>query len=42
MRVVSADQGVRVQPCAGGTRIEVATRHAYGRTFTATLRAPAG
>ncbi|GAA4675052.1 polysaccharide lyase family 8 super-sandwich domain-containing protein [Phytohabitans rumicis] len=37
MRVMSADPAVRVRPCAGGTRIEVATRHAYGRTFTATL-----
>ncbi|MEH1124309.1 polysaccharide lyase family 8 super-sandwich domain-containing protein [Micromonospora sp. CPCC 206061] len=38
MRVVSADPAVRVQPCAGGTRIEVTTRHAYGRSFAATLR----
>jgi hyaluronate lyase len=38
MRVVSADDAVRVRPCPGGTRIEVTTRHAYGRSFTATLR----
>ncbi|MCW6005023.1 silent information regulator protein Sir2 [Micromonospora sp. CPCC 205371] len=38
MRVVAAQEGVRVRPCAGGTRIEVTTRHAYGRSFTATLR----
>lgn len=38
LRVVSADEGVRVRPCAGGTRVDVTTRHAYGRTFTATLR----
>jgi hyaluronate lyase len=38
MRVLSADEGVAVRPVAGGTRIDVATRHAYGRTFTATLR----
>jgi hyaluronate lyase len=35
---VSTDDGVTVRPVAGGTRIDVATRHAYGRTFTATLR----
>jgi hyaluronate lyase len=36
--VRSADDGVRVSRVAGGTRIDVATRHAYGRSFTATLR----
>jgi Polysaccharide lyase family 8, super-sandwich domain/Polysaccharide lyase family 8, N terminal alpha-helical domain/Polysaccharide lyase family 8, C-terminal beta-sandwich domain len=35
---VAADDGVTVHPVAGGTRIDVATRHAHGRTFTATLR----
>ncbi len=38
MRVVSADDGVRVSRVPGGTRIEVTTRHAYGRSFVATLR----
>ncbi len=38
MRVVSADDGVRVSRVAGGTRIDVTTRHAYGRSFVATLR----
>lgn len=36
--VLSADDGVAVRPVAGGTRIDVVTRLAYGRTFTATLR----
>jgi Polysaccharide lyase family 8, N terminal alpha-helical domain/Polysaccharide lyase family 8, super-sandwich domain/Polysaccharide lyase family 8, C-terminal beta-sandwich domain len=35
---VAADDGVTVRQVAGGTHIDVATRHAYGRTFTATLR----
>jgi hyaluronate lyase len=35
---LAADDGVTVRPVAGGTRIDVATRHAHGRTFTATLR----
>jgi hyaluronate lyase len=35
---IAADDGVTVHPVPGGTRIDVATRHAYGRTFTATLR----
>jgi hyaluronate lyase len=38
MGVVSADEGVRVTAVNGGTRIDVTTRHAYGRSFTATLR----
>ncbi|GAA0955935.1 polysaccharide lyase 8 family protein [Virgisporangium aurantiacum] len=38
MRALSADDGVQVRRVAGGTRIEVATRHAYGRTRAATLR----
>ncbi|HCT75877.1 MAG TPA: silent information regulator protein Sir2 [Micromonosporaceae bacterium] len=37
MRVQSADDGVRVYPIPGGTLIEYTTRHAHGRTFTATL-----
>lgn len=38
MSVVSADEGVTVSPVAGGTRIDVTTHHAYGRSFTVTLR----
>lgn len=38
MRALSADDGVEVRRVAGGTRIDVATRHAYGRTLGATLR----
>ncbi|MES4906479.1 MULTISPECIES: polysaccharide lyase family 8 super-sandwich domain-containing protein [unclassified Streptomyces] len=38
LRAGSADTGVRVDRVPGGTRIRVATRHAYGRSFTATLR----
>ncbi|MFI0771201.1 polysaccharide lyase family 8 super-sandwich domain-containing protein [Streptomyces sp. NPDC021218] len=38
MRAVAADDGVRVGRVPGGTRIVVTTRHAYGRSFTATLR----
>jgi hyaluronate lyase len=39
MTALSADEGVRVSPVAGGTRIEMATRHAYGRSLAVTLRA---
>lgn len=38
LRRVSADPGVRVRPVPGGTRLDVTTHHAYGRSFTATLR----
>ncbi|MER7787300.1 polysaccharide lyase family 8 super-sandwich domain-containing protein [Streptomyces sp. NPDC097640] len=38
LRTVTADEGVRVDRVRGGTRIRVSTRHAYGRSFTATLR----
>ncbi|GGS22753.1 hypothetical protein GCM10010252_72400 [Streptomyces aureoverticillatus] len=38
LRVVSADEGVRVRAVRGGTLVEVDTHHAYGRGFTATLR----
>lgn len=38
MRAVAVDDGVRVGRVPGGTRIVVTTRHAYGRSFTATLR----
>ncbi|WP_432035070.1 polysaccharide lyase family 8 super-sandwich domain-containing protein [Streptomyces cucumeris] len=38
MRAVSADEGVRVSRVRGGTRIDVSTRQAYGRSFTARLR----
>ncbi|WP_447040743.1 polysaccharide lyase family 8 super-sandwich domain-containing protein [Streptomyces sp. DSM 118878] len=39
LRVVTADRGVRVGAAPGGTRIDVDTRHAYGKSFTVTLRA---
>ncbi|GAA3084254.1 polysaccharide lyase family 8 super-sandwich domain-containing protein [Streptomyces rectiviolaceus] len=38
LRVVTADEGVRVSRVHGGTRIDVDTHHAYGRSFTVTLR----
>ncbi|MET9218178.1 polysaccharide lyase family 8 super-sandwich domain-containing protein [Streptomyces sp. NPDC003300] len=38
LRAVTADDGLRVTRVPGGTRVEVTTRHAYGRSFTATLR----
>ncbi|WP_369218080.1 polysaccharide lyase beta-sandwich domain-containing protein, partial [Streptomyces flavofungini] len=38
LRVVSADPGVRVSAAPGVTRVEADTRHAYGRSFTVTLR----
>lgn len=38
LRLVDADEGVRVTRVPGGTRVEATTRHAYGRSFTATLR----
>ncbi|MFG1948787.1 polysaccharide lyase family 8 super-sandwich domain-containing protein [Nonomuraea sp. NPDC048826] len=38
LRVDSADEGVKVRRVPGGTLIQATTRHAYGRTFTATLR----
>ncbi|MEU5576851.1 polysaccharide lyase family 8 super-sandwich domain-containing protein [Streptomyces huasconensis] len=34
---VTADEGVRVSRDPDGTRIDVDTRHAYGKSFTATL-----
>ncbi|MEU1330926.1 polysaccharide lyase family 8 super-sandwich domain-containing protein [Streptomyces sp. NPDC005865] len=37
LRKVTADPGVRVDRAPGGTRVEVDTHHAYGRSFTATL-----
>ncbi|MFJ8887971.1 polysaccharide lyase family 8 super-sandwich domain-containing protein [Streptomyces sp. NPDC102402] len=37
LRQVSADSGVRVRHIPGGTRIDVPTHQAYGRSFTATL-----
>ncbi|MEU8955109.1 polysaccharide lyase family 8 super-sandwich domain-containing protein [Streptomyces sp. NPDC048518] len=37
LRKVTADLGVRVDRVPGGTRVEVDTHHAYGRSFTATL-----
>jgi hyaluronate lyase len=37
-RLVTADEGVEVRRVPGGTRVRVATRQAYGRTFSATLR----
>lgn len=38
MRATSADDGVRVSRVPGGTRLDVTTRHAYGRSFAASLR----
>jgi hyaluronate lyase len=38
LRKVTADDGVRVTRVPGGTRVEVTTRHAYGRSLLATLR----
>jgi hyaluronate lyase len=38
LRPVSADDAVHVRRVPGGTRLDVTTHHAYGRTFTATLR----
>lgn len=38
MRLVSADEGVRISRVPGGTRIDVTTHQAYGRSFTAVLR----
>ncbi|MFD4690872.1 polysaccharide lyase family 8 super-sandwich domain-containing protein [Streptomyces sp. NPDC058463] len=37
LRALSADDGVRVRRVVGGTRLDVTTRHAHGRSFTATL-----
>ncbi|MBA4861646.1 silent information regulator protein Sir2 [Streptomyces sp. PSKA54] len=38
LREVASDDGVRVSPVPGGTRLEFDTRQAYGRSFMATLR----
>ncbi|NUW43271.1 polysaccharide lyase family 8 super-sandwich domain-containing protein [Nonomuraea rhodomycinica] len=38
LRVEKADEGVTVRRVPGGTLVRATTRHAYGRTFTATLR----
>lgn len=38
LRQVKAEEGVRVSRAHGGTRIDVDTHHAYGRSFTVTLR----
>lgn len=38
LRTVSCDPGIRVRPVPGGTRIDVTTHEAYGRSLTATLR----
>ncbi|MFD8146772.1 polysaccharide lyase family 8 super-sandwich domain-containing protein [Streptomyces sp. NPDC059708] len=38
LRPVAGDARVRVRPARTGTRLEVDTRRAYGRTFTVTLR----
>ncbi|MGB8945038.1 MAG: polysaccharide lyase beta-sandwich domain-containing protein, partial [Streptomyces sp.] len=38
LRAVRADEGVRVSRAHGGTRIDVDTHHAYGRSFTVALR----
>ncbi|NUR71982.1 MAG: silent information regulator protein Sir2 [Hamadaea sp.] len=39
LRTVDAGEGVQVRPVPGGTRIDVRTRHAYGRSVTVRLRA---
>lgn len=38
LRPVHMDPGVRAVPVPGGTRVEVTTRHLYGRSLGATLR----
>ncbi|WP_338698590.1 polysaccharide lyase family 8 super-sandwich domain-containing protein [Streptomyces sp. Q6] len=38
LRRVSGDDTVRVSPVPGGTRVEVATRHGYGRSHQVSLR----
>jgi hyaluronate lyase len=38
LRLATADEGVTVRRVPGGTLVQAATRHAHGRTFTATLR----
>jgi hyaluronate lyase len=38
LREVASDDGVRVSPVPGGTRLEFGTHQAYGRSFSATLR----
>ncbi|MEV4170478.1 polysaccharide lyase family 8 super-sandwich domain-containing protein [Nonomuraea sp. NPDC049709] len=38
LRLDTADEGVTVRRVPGGTLIQATTRHAHGRTFTATLR----
>ncbi|GGT51986.1 hypothetical protein GCM10010271_65150 [Streptomyces kurssanovii] len=37
LHLLSADDGVHIRLVPGGTRLEVTTHHAYGRSFTATL-----
>ncbi|NUW37350.1 silent information regulator protein Sir2 [Nonomuraea sp. SMC257] len=38
LKVDKADEGVTVRRVPGGTLVQATTRHAYGRTFTASLR----
>ncbi len=38
LRLDGADEGMTAKRVPGGTLIQVTTRHAYGRTFTANLR----
>lgn len=38
LREVTSDNGVRVRATHGGTRLDFDTHHAYGRSFTVTLR----
>ncbi|MEQ4717613.1 polysaccharide lyase family 8 super-sandwich domain-containing protein [Nonomuraea sp. B19D2] len=38
LRLGAADEGVTVRRVPGGTLVQATTRHAHGRTFTATLR----
>jgi hyaluronate lyase len=38
LREVTSDDEVRVRSVHGGTRLDFDTHHAYGRSFTVTLR----
>lgn len=38
LRPLAADDGIETRRVPGGTRLDITTRHAYGRSFTATLR----
>ncbi|MFF3288915.1 polysaccharide lyase family 8 super-sandwich domain-containing protein [Streptomyces sp. NPDC003023] len=38
LRPLAADDGIETRRVPGGTRLDITTRHTYGRSFTATLR----